>query len=98
MTVLLTAATSFVLLVNSAGRDARSRRPKGEHLWRYLTRRHKRRRPRRSRGAVLYLLFIICANPKPAVTNLAMKLARHATLPRLKAVTRWRAGQTSNGS
>jgi hypothetical protein len=78
MPVLLTAATSFVLLVNSAGRDARSRRPKGEQLWRYLTRRHKRRRPRRSRGAVLYLLFIICANPKPAVRNLAMKLARHA--------------------
>ena len=47
-------------------------------LWRYLTRRHKRRRPRRSRGAILYLLFIICANPKPAVRNLAMKLARHA--------------------
>ena len=57
MPVLLTAATSFVLLVNSAGRDARSRRPKGEQLWRYLTRRHKRRSPRRSRGAVLYLLF-----------------------------------------
>ena len=29
-------------------------------------------------GGVLYLLFIICANPKPAVRNLAMKLARHA--------------------
>jgi hypothetical protein len=29
-------------------------------------------------GAVLYRLFIICANPKPAARNLAMKLARHA--------------------
>jgi hypothetical protein len=28
-------------------------------------------------GAVLYHLFIICANPKPAARNLAMKLARH---------------------
>jgi hypothetical protein len=27
-------------------------------------------------GAVLYHLFIICANPKPAARNLAMKLAR----------------------
>jgi hypothetical protein len=26
--------------------------------------------------AVLYHLFIICANPKPAARNLAMKLAR----------------------
>ena len=34
--------------------------------------------PRRSRGAVLYLLFIISANPKPAARNLATKLARHA--------------------
>ena len=51
---------------------------KAEQLWRYLTRRHKRRRPHQSRGAILYHLFIICANPKPAARNLAMKLARHA--------------------
>jgi three-Cys-motif partner protein len=31
-----------------------------------------------SRGAVLYHLFIICANPNSAAGNLAMKLARHA--------------------
>ena len=33
---------------------------------------------RNSRGAILYHLFIICANPKPAARNLAMKLAGHA--------------------
>jgi len=38
---------------------------------------------RNSRGAILYHLFIICANPKPAARNLAMKLAGHAvSLPR----------------
>jgi three-Cys-motif partner protein len=31
-----------------------------------------------SRSAVLYHLFIICANPNSAAGNLAMKLARHA--------------------
>jgi GcrA cell cycle regulator len=41
-------------------------------------------------------LFIICANPKPAARNLAMKVA-HATPPLFNAVTRWQAGQTSNG-
>jgi three-Cys-motif partner protein len=36
-----------------------------------------------SRGAVLYHLFIICANPSPQARNLAVKLASHAVkLPR----------------